>query len=100
MKRLFIALNITLAFSTGAFAQTNQSSVYDFPTAESYKAPLASGASNGPVTYDGTDRAGVPTFKAPMTGPVDPATTSSMDGMSNNRFMYHRNKKDGSPGLR
>jgi len=99
MNKLLIALGLTLAASTGAFAQTTAMDAYTVPSNTGYAAPLATGTSNDLVTYDRASKDGSPNFEAPMTG-IDYTATASVGTVSNEQVVYDRAGNDGSPSFR
>ena len=99
MNKLLIALGLTLAASTGAFAQTTAIDAYTVPSADAYAAPLATGTSNDLVIYDRANKDGSPTFQVPMTG-IDYTATASVRTVSNEQVVYDRAGNDGSPSFR
>tara|TARA_R110002020_G_scaffold50963_14_gene144481 strand:- start:2882 stop:3181 length:300 start_codon:yes stop_codon:yes gene_type:complete len=99
MNKLLIALGLTLAASTGAFADSSALDAYTVPSATGYVAATATGTSNDSVSYDRAGKDGSPSFAAPTAG-IDYTTTASIDGSSNDRVVYDRADKDGSPTYR
>ena len=99
MNKLLIALGLTLAASTGAFAQTSALDAYTVPSVDASAAPTVTGTSNDLVSYDRAGKDGSPTFQAPMTG-IDYTATSSIGDVSNDQVVYDRADKDGSPSFR
>ncbi|MCY0093559.1 hypothetical protein [Hoeflea ulvae] len=96
MNKLIIALGLTLATATGAFADSTALDAYDFPAAQG-SAHYAVGVSNDLVSYDRAGNDGSPTFRAPQGGIDYTATASIGDGVSNEQVIYHRAGNDGSP---
>ena len=99
MNKLLIALGLTLAASTGAFAQTTAMDAYTVPANDGYAAPLATGTSNDLVTYDRANKDGSPVFAAPQAG-IDYTATASIDAVANEQVVYDRAGNDGSPSFR
>ena len=95
MNKILIALGLTLAASTGAFADSSALDAYDFPAAQG-TASYAVGVSNELVSYDRAGNDGSPTFTAPQGG-IDYTATASIGGVSNDQVIYHRAGNDGSP---
>ena len=95
MNKLIIALGLTLATSTGAFAASTAMDAYDVPAAQG-SATYAVGVSNDLVSYDRAGKDGSPTFQAPAAG-IDYTATASVGGASNDRVIYDRAGNDGSP---
>jgi len=96
MNKLVIALGLTLAASTGAFAQTTASDALVYPTANGAAVAQAVGVSNDLVSYDRAGNDGSPSFQAPEAG-IDYTPTASIGGGSNDRVIYDRAGNDGSP---
>ncbi|MBC7280704.1 hypothetical protein [Hoeflea sp.] len=99
MNKLLIAFGLTLAASTGAFAQTAAIDAFTPQQADGYAAPAATGTSNDLVSYDRAGKDGSPTFTAPQAG-VDYTATASIVGVSSDRVVYDRAGNDGSPSFR
>ncbi|MBC7280703.1 hypothetical protein [Hoeflea sp.] len=99
MNKILIALGLTLAASTGAFAQSTALDAYTPQPANTYAAPVATGTANDLVSYDRAGKDGSPTFAAPRGG-VDYTATASIGGVSNDRVVYGRTGNDGSPSFR
>tara|TARA_R110001606_G_scaffold159765_1_gene303659 strand:- start:388 stop:687 length:300 start_codon:yes stop_codon:yes gene_type:complete len=97
MNKILIALGLTLAASTGAFADSSALDAYDFPAAQG-TAHYAVGTSNELVNYDRSGNDGSPTFAAPQGG-IDYTATASVDGTSNDQVRYNRAGNDGSPSF-
>ncbi len=95
MNKLIIALGLTLATSTGAFAASTAMDAYDVPAAQG-SANYAVGTSNDLVSYDRASNDGSPTFQAPQGG-VDYTATASVGDVSNDQVIYDRADNDGSP---
>ncbi|AKI00020.1 hypothetical protein IMCC20628_01303 [Hoeflea sp. IMCC20628] len=95
MNKLIIALGLTLAASTGAFADSTAMDAYDVPAAQG-SAPYAVGTSNDLVSYERAGNDGSPTFQAPQGG-VDYTATASVGDVSNDQVVYDRAGNDGSP---
>ncbi|MDF1610142.1 hypothetical protein PZ897_18320 [Hoeflea sp. YIM 152468] len=98
MNKLIITLGLTLAASTGAFADTTALDAYDVPAAQG-TAAYAVGTSNDLVSYDRAGKDGSPTFAAPQGGIDYTATASTGGGVSNEQISYDRAGKDGSPNF-
>ncbi|WP_412051167.1 hypothetical protein ACK6D9_07280 [Hoeflea sp. Naph1] len=96
MNKLIIALGLTLAASTGAFAASSALDAYDFPAAQGDIA-YAVGTNNNLVSYDRAGNDGSPSFTAPVSGGVDYTATASIGGLSNDQITYDRAGNDGSP---
>ncbi|MDP3526648.1 MAG: hypothetical protein Q8S27_18905 [Hoeflea sp.] len=97
MNKILIALGLTLAASTGAFAASTALDAYTVPSATGYVGALATGTSNDLVSYDRAGNDGSPSFAAPQT--IDYTATASI-GASNDQVVYDRADKDGSPSFR
>tara|TARA_R110002020_G_scaffold468054_2_gene692039 strand:- start:1248 stop:1547 length:300 start_codon:yes stop_codon:yes gene_type:complete len=95
MNKLIIALGLTLATATGAFAQSTALDAYDVPAAQG-SAAYAVGVSNDLVSYDRAGMDGSPSFEAPQGG-IDYTATASISGVSNEQITYDRAGNDGSP---
>ena len=95
MNKLIIALGLTLATSTGAFAASTAMDAYDVPAAQG-SANYAVGVSNDLVSYDRAGMDGSPSFEAPQGG-IDYTATASISGVSNEQITYDRAGNDGSP---
>jgi hypothetical protein len=95
MNKILIALGLTLAASTGAFAASSALDAYDAPAAQG-NAHYAVGVSNDLVSYDRAGKDGSPSFEAPQAG-VDYTATASIGGVSNDQVTYDRTGNDGSP---
>ena len=99
MNKLLIALGLTLAASTGAFAASTALDAYTVPSATGYVGATATGTDNDLVSYDRAGMDGSPTFAAPQGG-VDYTATASIGDVSNDQIVYDRASKDGSPSFR
>jgi len=97
MNKILIALGLTLAASTGAFAASTALDAYDVPAAQG-TATYAVGVSNDLVSYDRAGNDGSPTFTAPQGG-IDYTATASVGGFSNDQIRYDRAGNDGSPSF-
>ena len=95
MNKLLIALSLSLAASTGAFAASTAMDAYVVPAAQG-SATYAVGVSNDLVSYDRAGNDGSPTFQAPQGG-VDYTATASVGSVSNDQVTYDRAGNDGSP---
>ncbi|MDZ7603855.1 MAG: hypothetical protein U1A06_21040 [Hoeflea sp.] len=98
MNKILIALGLTLAASTGAFAASTALDAYTVPSATGYVGAPATGTSNDLVSYDRAGNDGSPSFAAPQGG-IDYTATASI-GASNDQVVYDRAGKDGSPSFR
>ena len=103
MNKIIIALSLTLAASTGAFAQSSALDAYVPQAANAagidYTATASTGGvSNDLVTYHRADNDGSPTFQAPQGG-VDFTATASIGDVSNDQITYDRAGNDGSPSF-
>ncbi len=101
MNKIIIALGLTLAASTGAFAQSSALNAYVPQAANAsgidYTATASiGGVSNDLVTYGRAGNDGSPTFQAPQGG-VDYTATASVGDVSNDQVVYDRAGNDGSP---
>lgn len=97
MNKFLIALGMTAAVSTAAFADTNAIDAYT-PQAKTGSAELSvSGVDNDHVVYDRISKDGSPSYKAPVTGGIDYTPTASIGGVSNDQIIYDRPNQDGSP---
>ncbi|MDP2122525.1 MAG: hypothetical protein Q8K28_21700 [Hoeflea sp.] len=99
MNKILIALGLTLATSTGAFAASTALDAYTVPAATGYVGALATGTSNELVSYDRAGNDGSPRFAAPQGG-IDYTATASVGDVSNDQVVYDRAGKDGSPSFR
>ncbi|MCY0095651.1 hypothetical protein [Hoeflea ulvae] len=95
MNKILIALGLTLAASTGAFADSTALDAYNVPAAQG-SANYAVGSSNDLVTYDRAGNDGSPSFQAPQGG-VDFTATASVGDVANDKVIYDRANNDGSP---
>jgi len=102
MNKLIIALSLTLATATGAFADSSALDAFvpQAPTASAidYTATASvGGVSNDQIVYNRTGNDGSPTFLAPQGG-IDYTATASVGGsVSNDQVIYDRADNDGSP---
>ncbi len=96
MNKLIIALGLTLAASTGAFAASTAMDAYDVPAVQG-TVNYAVGVSNDLVSYDRAGNDGSPSFEAPQGGIDYTATASIGDRVSNDQVIYDRADNDGSP---
>ncbi|OCW56154.1 hypothetical protein [Hoeflea olei] len=99
MNKILIALGLTLAASTGAFAQSGALDAYVPQQANLALTAPATGASNELVSYKRAGNDGSPSFAAPQGG-VDYTATASIGSASNDQLVYHRAGNDGSPSVR
>ena len=97
MNKILIALGLTLAASTGAFAASTALDAYEVPAVQG-SANYAVGVSNDLVSYDRAGHDGSPTFNAPQGG-IDYTATASVGGVSNDQVHYDRAGNDGSPSF-
>mgnify|MGYP003681249441 CR=1 FL=1 len=102
MNKLIIALGLTLAASTGAFADTTAMDAYVPQAADAsaidYTATASvGGVSNDQIVYNRAGNDGSPSFKAPQGGIDYTATASIGNGVSNEQVIYDRAGNDGSP---
>jgi len=95
MNKLIIALGLTLAASTGAFAASSALDAYAVPAAQGASGQ-AVGISNDLVSYDRAGMDGSPTYEAPQGG-IDYVATASVGDVSNAQVTYDRAGMDGSP---
>ena len=95
MNKLIIALGLTLATSTGAFAASTAMDIYDVPAVQG-QVNYAVGVSNDLVNYDRANMDGSPSFAAPQGG-IDYTATASIGSVSNEQITYDRAGNDGSP---
>ncbi|MCY0093558.1 hypothetical protein [Hoeflea ulvae] len=95
MNKIIIALGLTLAASTGAFADSSALDAYTVPAAQG-SAHYAVGVSNDLVSYDRAGMDGSPSFEAAQGG-IDYTATASVGGVSNEQVTYDRANNDGSP---
>jgi len=95
MNKLIIALGLTLATATGAFAASTAMDAYDVPAAQG-SATYAVGVSNDLVSYDRAGNDGSPVFLAPQGG-IDYTATASVGEVSNEQVIFNRADMDGSP---
>lgn len=80
MNKILITLGLTLAATTGAFAQSSALDVYQAPAGHG-SAKFAVGVSNDLVSYDRAGNDGSPSYAAPQGG-VDYTATGSIGGVS------------------
>ena len=106
MNKTIIALTLSLAASTGAFARSSALDAYTpqaaNPAAIDYTATASVGAgtSNDQFIYNRAGNDGSPTFKNVQRNGVDYTATSSIGGVSNDQIIYNRAGNDGSPTFR
>ncbi len=97
MTKIILALGLSLAASTGAFAKSTALDAYDFPANDGTATVSVSGVDNQQVVYNRAGNDGSPTFLAPQ-GDIDYTATASIGGsMSGDQIIYHRAGNDGSP---
>jgi len=101
MNKFLIALGLTLAASTGAFAESSALDAYvpqafDASGIDYTATASVGGASNDQVVYHRAGNDGSPTFAAPQGG-IDYTATASVGGVSSDQVIYHRAGNDGSP---
>ena len=97
MNKIFIALGLTLATATGAFAQTSALDAYQAPASHG-SGNYAVGVSNDLVSYDRAGNDGSPNFAAPQGG-IDYTATASIGSVSEDQIVYDRGFMDGSPSF-
>jgi hypothetical protein len=97
MNKLLIALGITFAASTGAFAASSALDAYQAPAANGAATLSVSGVANDLVSFDRAGMDGSPRFAAPVAGGIDYTATASIGGVSNEQVRYDRAGNDGSP---
>ncbi|MDZ7601008.1 MAG: hypothetical protein U1A06_06505 [Hoeflea sp.] len=101
MNKIIIALGLTLAASTGAFAQSNALDAYVPQAANAagidYTATASIGSGqNDLVSYPRAGNDGSPVFEASQGG-IDYTATASIGGVANDQVIYDRAGNDGSP---
>ncbi|KJS09123.1 MAG: hypothetical protein VR78_16690 [Hoeflea sp. BRH_c9] len=96
MNKILIALGLTLAASTGAFAQSSALDAYNIPSFDGSAAVTVAAPANDLVSYDRAGNDGSPVFQAPQGG-IDYTATASIGNVSNDRVTYDRAGNDGSP---
>ncbi|WP_299866182.1 hypothetical protein [uncultured Hoeflea sp.] len=107
MSKILLALGLTLAASSGAFARSTALDAY-VPQARSetaasidYTATASIGAeSNDQIIYHRSGNDGSPTFKPRTPGTIDYTPTASIGGggdIQQDKIIYHRSGNDGSP---
>ena len=101
MTKILIALGLTLAASTGAFAQSSALDAYVPQAANAsdidYTATASIGGGNADqIAYNRAGNDGSPVFLAPQGG-VDYTATASIGAGSGDQIIYHRAGNDGSP---
>lgn len=96
MNKLVIALGLTLAASTGAFAQSTAADALVYPAATGAAVVDTVGVSNDLVSFDRAGNDGSPSFEAPQAG-IDYTATASIGEGSDDRVIYDRAGNDGSP---
>lgn len=104
MTKILIALSLSLAASTGAFARSTALDAYNVPSAQTsgvdYTATSSVGsASNDRIIYHRAGTDGSPTFLAPKGG-IDYTPTASIGGAPGDKIIYDRAGNDGSPRFR
>jgi hypothetical protein len=105
MNKIIIALGLTLAASTGAFAQSSALDAY-VPQPKTGTATLSvNDVKNDQVVYNRAGNDGSPEFKAPAGDGIDYTATASIGasdptGALNDKIIYHRAGNDGSPTFR
>jgi len=97
MNKILLALGLTLAASTGAFADSSALDAY-VPQAVQGTGTYAVGVTNDLVSYDRAGNDGSPSFLAPQGG-IDYTATASIGGGSEDQIVYHRAGNDGSPSF-
>ncbi len=98
MNKIIIALGLTLAASTGTFAQSSALDAYIAPAATGTAALAVSGVANDLVSYHRAGNDGSPVFQAPQGG-IDYTATASIGGATDEQIIYHRAGNDGSPSF-
>lgn len=102
MNKLIIALGLTLAASTGAFADSSALDAFvpqapNTSTIDYTATASVGGVSNDQIVYNRAGNDGSPTFLAPQGG-IDYTATASIGGnVSNEQVIYNRADNDGSP---
>ena len=96
MNKIIIALGLTLAASTGAFAQSTALDAYFVPSFDGSAAVTVQDSTNDLVSYDRAGNDGSPTFQAPQ-GAIDYTATASIGAVSGDPIIYDRAGNDGSP---
>ena len=104
MNKIIIALGLTLAASTGAFAQSSALDAFVPQQTNTggidYTATASiGGVSNDLVSYDRAGNDGSPTFQASQAG-IDYTATASIGDVSNDQITYDRAGNDGSPSFK
>lgn len=105
MNKIIIALGLTLATATGAFAQSSALDAY-VPQAKTGTATLSvNDVKNDQVVYNRAGNDGSLVFKAPAGDGIDYTATASIGasdptGALNDQIIYHRAGNDGSPTFR
>ncbi|AKI03459.1 hypothetical protein IMCC20628_04793 (plasmid) [Hoeflea sp. IMCC20628] len=95
MTKHLVALGLTLATTTGAFAQSSALDAYQAPASHG-SGNYVVGVSNDLVSYDRAGNDGSPSFAAPQGG-IDYTSTSSVGDVSNDQVIYDRADNEGSP---
>jgi hypothetical protein len=95
MTKHLVALGLTLATTTGAFAQSSALDAYQAPASHG-SGNYVVGVSNDLVSYDRAGNDGSPNFAAPQGG-IDHTATGSIGGVSSDQVIYDRAGNDGSP---
>jgi len=96
MNKILIALGLTFAASTGAFAASTAMDAYNLPSADASASVAVVGTTNDLVSYDRAGNDGSPSFQAPQGG-IDYTATASTGNVSNDQVIYDRAGNDGSP---
>jgi len=96
MNKILIALGLTLAASTGAFAASTAMDAYNLPSADASASIAVVDTTNDLVSYDRAGNDGSPVFQAPQGG-IDYTATASVGDVSNDQVTYDRAGNDGSP---
>ena len=96
MNKILIALGLTLAASTGAFAASTAMDANTLPSANASASLAVVGATNDLVSYDRAGNDGSPNFQTPQGG-IDYTATASIGAVSGDPIIYDRAGNDGSP---
>ena len=100
MKKLIIALGLTVAASTGALAQSSALDAYTPPPFDAAEVTVTVPATTSElVVYDRAGSDGSPTFLLPRVD-IDYTATASIGGVSEDQIVYDRGFKDGSPSFK
>ena len=101
MNKIILALSLTLAASTGAFAQSSALDAYQPQAATGGAQVAVTAPANDRVSYDRAGNDGSPSFEAPVAGGIDYTATASIGDVSasQDRIVYDRAGNDGSPSF-